>query len=80
MRATTIRVDDEILSRLDGLAQSAGRSRSYLIQEALARYLEYETWFAAEVTAGLAEAEAGDFATEAEEAAFRARWGLTDAR
>ena len=33
MRATTIRVDDEVLDRLDGLAQAAGRSRSYVIQE-----------------------------------------------
>lgn len=79
MRAATIRLDDTVLARLDGLAQSSGRSRSHVIQEALARYREYETWFAAEVQAGLAEADAGDFATGDEEAAFRARWGLRDA-
>jgi predicted transcriptional regulator len=47
-----------------------------VIQEALNRYLEHEAWFVSEVQAGLREAEAGEFATEDDLAAFRARWGM----
>jgi predicted transcriptional regulator len=78
MRATTVRVADTTLARLDDLAKATGRSRSFVIQEALDRYLEHESWFVAEVQAGLREAEAGDFASESELAAFKARWSLTD--
>lgn len=49
---TTVRLDAEMISRLDGLAQATGRSRAWVIKEALSRYLEYEIWFAQEVEKG----------------------------
>jgi len=59
MKATTVRVDEEILERLDGFALACGRSRAWVIKDALQRYLEYETWFAGEVEKGREDVAAG---------------------
>jgi predicted transcriptional regulator len=52
MKPTTVRVDAATLERLDGFAKASGRSRTWVIKDALQKYLEYETWFAGEVVAG----------------------------
>lgn len=56
---TTVRMDEEMVSRLDGLAQATGRSRAWIIKDALSRYLEYEVWFAQEVEKGRQDAAEG---------------------
>lgn len=56
---TTVRMDEEMVSRLDGLAQATGRSRAWIIKDALSRYLEDETWFAQEVEKGRQDAAQG---------------------
>jgi predicted transcriptional regulator len=63
---TTVRMDEETISRLDGLAKSTGRSRAFIIKEALSRYLEYETWFVKEVAKGREAAEAGNLVSHEE--------------
>jgi predicted transcriptional regulator len=50
---TTIRFDQETLGQLDGMATSLGRPRSWVVKEAVKRYLGYETWFREEVQKGL---------------------------
>ena len=39
MKTTTIRIDDEMLGRVDGLAKALSRSRSWVINQAIDRYL-----------------------------------------
>jgi len=56
---TTVRMDEEMVARLDGLAQASGRSRAWIIKDALSRYLEYETWFVQEVEKGRQDAAEG---------------------
>ncbi len=51
--ATTIRLDEETLDQLDDLASALGRPRSWVIKDAVKRYLEYEVWFRQEVQVGL---------------------------
>jgi RHH-type rel operon transcriptional repressor/antitoxin RelB len=40
----TVRVDPSVKKRLEKLAKSTGRSRSYLAAEALAEYLDVNEW------------------------------------
>ena len=76
MKPTTVRIDENMLGRLDNLARNQDRPRSYLINQALKRYIEYEEWFVQEVKDGLKEIERGEIATDNEiKAAFR-KWGV----
>jgi len=58
-KTTTIRMDGRTLRRVDGLARAMSRSRAWVINQAIGRFLDYEEWFAGEVKRGLKEAEAG---------------------
>lgn len=76
MKATTVRMDDSVLGQLDALAEAQGRSRSWLINDAVARYLEHEAWFAEEVAKGIKAADAGDFVSDVEMKETFERWGV----
>jgi predicted transcriptional regulator len=58
----TARVASSIAARLKTLAVAEDRSVSYLIAEALERYLADEEWQVAEIQAAIAEADAPDAA------------------
>ena len=62
----TLRLTKEMKSRLDQLAQITRRSKSFLAAEAIERYLDTEAWQILEIEQALREADAGDFASEAE--------------
>ncbi len=66
MKATTVRMDDQLLQRVDGIAKSQSRSRSWVINQALERFVNYEEWFKLEVSEGLAEIKRDEVATEDE--------------
>jgi predicted transcriptional regulator len=56
---------------LDIIAAAMDRDRSYVLNEAIAAYLDVQRWHLADTRKGIAEADAGDFATDKEvEAAF----------
>lgn len=57
--ATTVRFDPETRAQLDKMAKQMDRPRAWIIKEAVAQYLERETWYLAEVQKGLGDAEAG---------------------
>jgi predicted transcriptional regulator len=79
MKTTTVRLDEGTLGRVDHLAGELSRSRSWVIKQAIERFLEYEEWFVREVKDGLKEVERGEIATEDEVADRFKRWGV-DAR
>jgi RHH-type transcriptional regulator, rel operon repressor / antitoxin RelB len=54
-----IRVDLDKRNELDALAAATGRSRNFLISEAIGRYLEEEAWQVGKIMQGLADADAG---------------------
>jgi predicted transcriptional regulator len=62
----SIRTDSAKLTELDRLAKSQNRSRNFVVNDAIDRYLAEERQWAEKVQAGLAAAEAGDFASAAE--------------
>ena len=65
-RTTSIRVERDTLERLDRLARSMDRSRSWIVNRAIEQYLEYEDWFVAEVEKGIAAADRGELIPHAE--------------
>ncbi len=75
MKATTVRIDDHVLNRVDGLAVELSRSRSWVINQAIKQFLNYEEWFLQEVNDGLKEVENGEIATPEEAAARFRKWG-----
>ena len=72
MRTTTIRIDDRVLDQLDSMAKNLSRSRTWVINQAIERYLSYEEWFVYEVKTGLNEIQRDDFASPEE---VKARFG-----
>ena len=64
--AFTVRVPDETADKLDKLAEKLDRSRAYVAARAIEDFVEREAWQLAEIEAGLAEADRGDFATDAD--------------
>jgi predicted transcriptional regulator len=66
---TTVRFDPEIREQLDKMAEQMDRPRAWIIKEAVAQYLERETWYLAEVQKGIDDAEAGRVISHAEMAA-----------
>jgi predicted transcriptional regulator len=67
-------MEDAMKDALDTLARRLDRDRSYLLNEAVAAYLEAQSWQLAHIEEGAAEAAAGRFASGSEVAAFLARW------
>lgn len=76
MTTVTTRIDEETQSRLDQLAKATDRSRSWLMADAIRRYVEEEGWQVAAIEEGVRQADAGDFATEDEVKAAFAEWGV----
>ena len=58
----TVRLSGALKSDLEKLARSTKRSKSFLAAEAIADYVELNSWQVAEVERALEEADAGDFA------------------
>jgi len=75
----TIRLEDEVKDRLDRLAASTQRSKSFLAAEAIREFVEHNEWQIAEIHAALQEADAGDFAGDDEVAALAGKWAVTPA-
>jgi RHH-type transcriptional regulator, rel operon repressor / antitoxin RelB len=65
-RSLTLSVAEEIVAGLDRLAHETGRSADQLAEEALQRYLDYESWKSEKIRNAIAQADAGEFATEEE--------------
>ncbi len=76
MKATTIRMEDVVLDRVDSMAKSINRSRTWVINQAVERFLSYEEWFIREVRAGVNEVTSGEIASHEEVAKRFARWGV----
>ena len=74
MTAFTVRVSDATAAKLDELAQKLDRPRSAVAARAIEDFVEREAWQLAEIEAGRAEAESGNFASSAELAQVIAKY------
>lgn len=66
MTAFTVRLPDETAHKLDQIAGKLDRSRAFVAAQAIADFVAREAWQIAEIEAGLAEADRGEFASTAE--------------
>ena len=64
--AFTIRLDDEMLAKLDALAADTDRSRSWIAAKAIEAYVELNAWQINRIKDGIAQADRGEFATDEE--------------
>ncbi|SDI59030.1 CopG family ribbon-helix-helix protein [Pseudomonas panipatensis] len=69
----SFRADDSLVVALDQLARATHRDRPYHLRQALAQYLERQSWHVAAIDEGLADANAGHLLEHAE---IEAKWGL----
>jgi predicted transcriptional regulator len=55
----SVRIDTQTKKRLEALAKRARRSKSFLAAEAIAAFVEAESWQLDEIQAGIDELHAG---------------------
>lgn len=72
----TIRLDDDLKLRLEKLADSTHRSKSYLATEAIRDFVELNEWQVHEIKTALTEADKGEFATDEAVASTFKKWGV----
>lgn len=59
----TLRIPEATKTKLDKLAQATHRSKSWLAEEAITRYLDLESWQVGEIEQAIEEADREDFAS-----------------
>lgn len=70
----SVRVTPELKERLDAVAAALERPRSWVVTRALEEFVAQEAWQIEEIRRGIAEADAGDFASDEEVEAVFAKW------
>jgi len=70
----TLRVDAKLKKKLDKLAKTTRRSRSFLAAEAIRDFVSLNEWQIEEIKKGLREADAGNFATDEEVEEVFKKW------
>jgi predicted transcriptional regulator len=71
----TVRVEPEVKKRLEKLARSTGRSRSFLAAEALNDYLDVNEWQVAGVKRAIASLDRGEGVSHQEVKDWVDSWG-----
>jgi predicted transcriptional regulator len=70
----TLRLDAKLKNKLDRLSKSMNRSRSFVAAQAIQEFVSVNEWQINEIKKGLAEADAGDFATDEEVQQVMKKW------
>jgi predicted transcriptional regulator len=76
----SVRIDAETKKRLEALAGRARRSKSFLAAEAIAAFVEAESWQLDEIQAGLKDLEDGRGVAHKEVSTWLRSWGRTRER
>ena len=71
----TVRVDAAVKERLERLAKSTGRSRSFLAAEAINQYLEVNEWQVAGIKQAIASLDRGEGVAHAQVKDRVTSWG-----
>jgi len=80
MKSTTftVRVDTGVKKRLERLAKSTGRSRSFLAAEAISEYLEINEWQVTGIGRAIASLDRGEGIPHEQVKDWVASWGSAD--
>jgi predicted transcriptional regulator len=76
--AVIVHLDEATLGALDRLAEKTDRPRDLLVNEAIEDYVAFSSWSISKIEAGLAAADAGEFASAAEVARVREKFALRE--
>ncbi|BCD96381.1 CopG family ribbon-helix-helix protein [Marinagarivorans cellulosilyticus] len=71
LKATSVRLDDETLTRVGQMAEAMDRPRAWLMAEAIKQYVAREEWFIQEVEKGVKAADDGRLVDHAD---IKAKW------
>ena len=71
LKATSVRLDDETLTRVGQIAEAMDRPRAWLMAEAIKQYVAREEWFIRELEKGVKAANEGRLIDHAD---VRAKW------
>jgi predicted transcriptional regulator len=71
----SVRIDTKVRKRLEALARSSKRSKSFLAAEAIAAYVEAEEWQLNEIQAGLKDLEEGCTVSQERVSRWLRSWG-----
>jgi predicted transcriptional regulator len=72
--SVSIRIRPELNEQIEALAKAMDRPKSWVCERALEDFVSLQKWQISEIQEGLADADAGDFATEEEVEAAFAKW------
>ena len=75
MASMSMRLPDDLFDQLGDIAEATGRTKTFLAVQAIRNLVDQEGWQVAEIKKAIAEADAGDFATEEEMRELDAKWG-----
>jgi RHH-type transcriptional regulator, rel operon repressor / antitoxin RelB len=70
----SVRITRDQKAALDAIAAQSERDLSVVVEEAVSAYLELHAWQLEHIKEGMRQADAGEFASEAEVRAAFARW------
>ena len=70
----TLRLDDGLKKKLERLAKSTHRTKSFLAAEAIREYVAINEWQVQEIKKALQEADQGDFASDHEVQQVMNKW------
>ena len=76
----SVRLDAKVKKQLEALAGRARRSKSFLAAEAIAAFVEAESWQLDEIQAGLTELDEGRGVAHKNVSAWLRSWGRTRER
>lgn len=76
MSTVTARIPEDLAAKLDALAKATNRSKSFLVAEALDRFLSEQAWQVARTRESVEQADAGGFASDKEVREAFGKWGV----
>ncbi|MGO3110046.1 MAG: CopG family ribbon-helix-helix protein [Sphingobacterium sp.] len=72
----SVRIPEEVEKKLVILAESTGRTKSWLTNQAIQSYLDRELWQVNEIKKAINEADSGQFSTDSEVKKTFSKWGV----
>ncbi|MBI5329823.1 MAG: ribbon-helix-helix protein, CopG family [Betaproteobacteria bacterium] len=79
-QTVSIRLEDDVIARIDALTRATERSRAWLMAQAVTQYVEHESWQIEAIQSTLESMRRGDACFASGEAvdAWLASWGAAE--
>ena len=74
-KTINVRLPEALYNQIEELAKATARTKSFLAIDALSDYVQRESWQIRDINEGVAQANAGEFATDDQVQAVFAKYG-----